>query len=105
MAFRVEISEEAQRDATSILDWLISQHAGETGLRWFEGLERAIASLATMPERCPLAPENAEFPFEVRHLLYGRKPHAYRVVFTILEGDTVYVLHIWHGRRRHIKPE
>jgi plasmid stabilization system protein ParE len=37
MAFRVEITEEAERDATSILDWLISQQAGETGLRWFEG--------------------------------------------------------------------
>ena len=55
MAFRVEITKEAERDATSILDWLISQQAGETGLRWFEGLEKAIASLANMPERCPLA--------------------------------------------------
>ena len=104
MAFRVEISKEAEHDATSILDWLISQHAGETGLRWLEGLEKTIASLANMPERCPLAPEDAEFPFEVRHLLYGRKPHIYRIVFTV-DGETVYVLHIWHGRRRHIKPQ
>ncbi|HLX85134.1 MAG TPA: type II toxin-antitoxin system RelE/ParE family toxin [Terriglobales bacterium] len=67
----------------------------------FEGLKRAIASLAEMPERCPLARENKEFSFEVRNLLYGRKPHVYRVVFTV-EGDTVYILHIWHGRRRRI---
>jgi hypothetical protein len=33
-------------------------------------------------------------------LLYGRKPHVYRVLFTI-EGEAVYVLHILHGRRQH----
>ena len=101
MAFRVEITQQAEHDASGILEWLISQHAGETGLRWFQGLEKAIASLAALPERCPLAPENSEFPFETRHLLYGRKPHVYRVVFTV-QGETVYVLHVWHGRRKHL---
>jgi plasmid stabilization system protein ParE len=101
MAFRVEITEEAERDAHGILDWLISQQAGETGLRWFLGLEKAIASLATFPGRCPLAPESEAFSFEIRHLLYGRRPHVYRVVFTV-ESETVYVLHIWHGRRKPI---
>jgi plasmid stabilization system protein ParE len=66
---------------------------------WFLALEEAIASLANFPQRCPLAPENAEFPFEVRQLLYGRKPHVYRILFTLVESDTVYILHIRHGRR------
>jgi hypothetical protein len=35
-----------------------------------------------MPKRCPLAPENASVPFEMRQLLYGRKPHFYRILFT-----------------------
>jgi len=65
MALRVEITEEAERDALGILDWLISRQAGETGLRWFQGLEKAIASLATFPGRCPLAPENEAFSFEM----------------------------------------
>jgi toxin ParE1/3/4 len=65
----------------------------------FRGLRDAIASLADSPRRCPLAPEIAVFPVEVRHLLYGRKPHVYRVLFT-LDGATVSVLHIRHGRRR-----
>jgi len=67
-------------------------------LQWFQGLEQAIASLADFPMRCPLAPENADSAFEVRQLLYGRKPHLYRVLFTV-KGDTVAILHIWHGRR------
>jgi hypothetical protein len=37
--------------------------------------EKVIASLAQAPQRCPFAPENRSFPFEVRHLLYGRRPH------------------------------
>jgi plasmid stabilization system protein ParE len=99
MGFRVEITEEAERDAQDIIEWLLSQEAGGTGLRWFEGLEKAIASLEALPLRCPLAPENEAFPFEVRHLLYGRRPHIYRVVFNV-ESETVYILHIWHGRRK-----
>jgi plasmid stabilization system protein ParE len=99
MAYRVETTARAERDADNLLSRLIAQQAGETGLRWFEGLEKAITTLADMPERCSLAPENTHVPFEVRQLLYGRKPHIYRILFTI-EGDTVYVLHIRHGRRR-----
>jgi plasmid stabilization system protein ParE len=99
MAFRVETSAQAESDASAILEWLLAQHAGETGLRWFFAMEDAIASLATVPERCPLAPETVRFPFEVRQLFYGRKPHVYRILFTI-EGDIVNVLHIRHGRRR-----
>jgi mRNA-degrading endonuclease RelE of RelBE toxin-antitoxin system len=48
-----------------------------------------------------LAPENADVPFEVSQVLYGHKPHQYRVLFTI-EADTVVVLHIRPGRRRDV---
>ena len=98
MTFRVEMTAQAEADAEGILEWLISQHAGDTGIRWFVGLEEAIASLSTFPKRCPLAPESKQFPFEVRQLLYGRRSHVYRILFTI-QDDTVHVLHIRHGRR------
>ena len=101
MAFRVEYTLRAETDLFEILDWLIAEHAGEAGLRWFEGLEEAISSLAEMPSRCGLAPENDEFSFEIRHLLYGRKPDVYRVVFRVT-GDAVYILKIWHGRRQQL---
>jgi plasmid stabilization system protein ParE len=99
MTFRVEISAQAENDAELIFEWLISQHAGETGGRWFAALDDAIASLAAFPERCLLAPESVRFPFEVRQLFYGRKPHFYRILFTI-DGETVKILHIRHGRRK-----
>jgi plasmid stabilization system protein ParE len=102
MTFRVETTATAERDADAILDWLLSKRAGETGMRWFSALQDAIASLAEFPARCPLAPENAVIHFEVRHLLYGRRPHVYRILFTI-KDQTVYVLHIRHGRRQPLK--
>jgi plasmid stabilization system protein ParE len=102
MTFRVETTAAAEQDADAILDWLLSEYAGETGMRWLAALEDAVASLAEFPARCPLAPENTAFPVEVRHLLYGRKPRVYRILFTI-EDQTVYVLHIRHGRRQPLR--
>jgi toxin ParE1/3/4 len=86
MAFRVEITAKAERDAETILEWLLAQHAGQAGIEWFLALDDAFASLAEFPQRCPIAPENTRFPFEVRQLLYGRKPHVYRILFTIKDG-------------------
>jgi plasmid stabilization system protein ParE len=104
MAFRVETSPEAEQDGEAILHWLLAEGAGETGFRWFLALEQAIASLANFPERCPIAPESKEFLFEVRQLLYGRRPHVYRILFTI-EGDSVHILRIVHGRRQHLSEQ
>ena len=55
MAFRVEISLQAEHDAEAILDWLLSQQSGEKGIEWFLALDDAFASLAEFPERCPIA--------------------------------------------------
>ena len=41
MAFRVKTTAKAKRDLDAILAWLLSQEAGETGLRWFQGLRDA----------------------------------------------------------------
>jgi plasmid stabilization system protein ParE len=101
MDFRVELSEQAQRDIAAIYDWLQSQQAGDAGERWFLALRAAVGSLTNLPSRCPLAPENRDSPVDVRHLLYGRRPHVYRILFAI-EGDVVQVLHIRHGRRRPV---
>ncbi len=101
MAFRVRQTAQADYDLDLILEWLLAQQAGDSGLRWFRRLKEAINSLTEMPGRCMLASENADFPFEVRQLLYGHKPHQYRVLFTI-EGSDVVILHIRHGRRRRL---
>jgi plasmid stabilization system protein ParE len=102
MTFRVDLSDQAQGDISAIYDWLRSQEAGDSGERWFAALRTAIGSLTHLPSRCPLAPETWDAPVEVRQLLYGRRPHTYRILFTIKE-DVVQVLHIRHARRRPVK--
>jgi toxin ParE1/3/4 len=67
--------------------------------RWFNGLEQAIVSLSYSPHRCPFAPESAPRRV-IRQLLYGRKPHIYRVLYSLKEGrKTMFVLHIRHGAK------
>jgi len=47
-----------------------------------------------MPNRCPATREN----LRLRHLLYGKKPHVFRVIYRVLEREKrVEVLHIRHG--------
>jgi hypothetical protein len=69
MAFRVKTTPLAEHDLDVILGWLLAEGAGETGLRWFQGLRSAMMSLSELPMRCAPAPENASVSFEMRHLL------------------------------------
>jgi plasmid stabilization system protein ParE len=102
MAYRVSVSARAKRDLDRILAWLLKQDAGDAGLRWFRGMQDAVASLEHLPTRCALAPEDELFSFELRHLLYGSKPHVYRVLFAV-QDDVVSVLHVRHGQRAPLK--
>ncbi len=61
----------------------VSQQAGSAGERWFVALREAIGSLSELPLRCRVAPERRDSPVEVRQLLYGRKPHVYRILFAV----------------------
>lgn len=102
MAFRVEFTPAARQDAIGILNWLTERQADEHGLRWFQGLEKAIASLQAMPQRCPLMKKDRRVKVEVRQLFYGKKPHGFRILFRI-GGQTVYILRIRRGRQAATK--
>jgi plasmid stabilization system protein ParE len=80
----------------------IAAHAAlETAQGWFNELDDRLQTLATMPRRCPIAPESDYFDEEIRQLLVN----PYRVLFTI-SGKRVHVLHVRHTARRTIgEPE
>jgi hypothetical protein len=72
----------------------------------FNGLERAILSLDQHPKWCPVAPESVDPDHPVRALTYGRKPHAYRILFTVDDdAEPVRVLHVRRGARRLPVPD
>ena len=100
MAYRVEITRHAESDLEELYLWVVDR-VPEQGARWFNGLERAVLSLDRHPKRCPVAPESFDPDHPVRVLTYGRKPHAYRVFFTVdADAEIVRVVHVRRGARQ-----
>lgn len=100
MAYRVEIARRAEADLEELYRWVV-ERAPQRGARWFNGLERAVLSLDQHPKRCPVAPESFDAEDPVRVLTYGRKPHGYRVFFTVDDdAEIVCVLHVRRGARQ-----
>lgn len=93
MACAVEITARAERDLTFLYDEKNAENS-EAAWKWYRGLRKAILSLEEFPIRCPATREDRR----LRHLLYGRKPHIYRVIFRAVESEKrVEILHIRHG--------
>jgi plasmid stabilization system protein ParE len=98
MAYLVKIATRAERDLAQLYEDSDAGHSG-AALKWYRGLKDAILSLEERPNRCPVTPETDR----LRHLLYGQRPHVYRVIFRVLETQKqVEVLHIRHGARRRL---
>ena len=98
MAYEVRLS----RRAVINLRHIYKTIEAETSLaaeRWFRGLELAIFSLEEQPATAAITQENPK----VRHLLYGNKPHIYRIMFRIdEERRIVNIVQIRHGARRRL---
>jgi plasmid stabilization system protein ParE len=99
MAYLVNITSRAERDLAQLYMQVNAEYSA-AALKWYKGLKEAILSLEEHPNRCPLTRKSDR----LRHLLYGHKPHIYRVIYRVLERQKhVEVLHIRHGARRKIK--
>ncbi len=96
MAYEVRLT----RRALSDLRHIYTSVEAETSLAaddWFRGLEATIFSLENEPIRGAIIPERSF----LRHLLYGNKPHIYRIIYSISESKgQVNVAQIRHGARR-----
>jgi len=95
MAYRVSLTRRAERDLANIYR-VVSAKTSDTAHIWFLRLRETIASLQDNPYRCPTTPEDEH----LRYLLYGKKPHVYRVIYRVIEGSKqIVVVHIRHGAR------
>lgn len=103
MTYHVELADRAVRDLETLY---VEKNAAESqaAARWYNGLEEAIYALATYPYRCPIVSETRTVKRKLRHLLYGNRPHIYRIIYEIDERrQTVWVLTIRHAARRKVK--
>jgi len=100
MAHLVNITARAERDFADLYTKIQAEHS-EAALKWYRSFKQAVLSLEERPNRCALIRKRDS----LRHLLYGHKPHIYRVIYRVLEKQKrVEVLHIRHGARRKLKP-
>jgi plasmid stabilization system protein ParE len=99
MPYHVELSKRAELDLERIFDFIDAAES-RAAAKWFNSLENLIASLATLPDRGTLT----DYDRKLRYLLYGNKPHIYRILYRINErSKTVAVRHIRHGARKPLK--
>jgi plasmid stabilization system protein ParE len=99
MGYLVSLTARAERDLASLFEAIHAEDS-DAAMKWYLGLKNAVLSLEKRPHRCPRTPESPT----LRNLLYGRKPHVYRVIYRVLEKERrVEVLHIRHGARGPIK--
>ena len=78
MAYLVNVTLRAERDLALVFD-AINAERSDAAFKWYRGLKEGILSLEEQPNRCPETPENAR----LRNLLYGNKPHIYRVIYRV----------------------
>jgi len=105
MNLPVIIMPEAEQNLWDAAQWWATNRSIAQAQRWYDGFVDMLESLADQPQRCPLARENGDFPYELRELHYGigsRPTH--RALFTV-RPDAVVVLSIRHGSQRDVTPD
>ena len=87
--YKISFTASAEQDLAIEYGWGCRYWGMSQAKKWVREVRAAIHTLKTFPEGRPLAPENGQFPYEVRHLIFQR----YRALYAIID-DTVYILHI-----------
>jgi hypothetical protein len=71
---------------------------------WLWELSEKITSLSKLPKRCPISSESEAFDVDVRQLIFGNKPHIYRILFSIQE-EKVFILRVRSIRQQNLTNE
>jgi toxin ParE1/3/4 len=99
MAYVVKIGFRPERDLQLLFEQINAEYSN-AALKWYQDLWDAILSLETKPNRGSIFQKRGK----LRQLLYGHRPHVYRVIYRVLERQKqVEILHIRHGARRSPK--
>jgi toxin ParE1/3/4 len=89
VAYVVNVTARAERDLAFLFDEVDPERS-----------EAALSCLEVHPSRCPVTRENVN----LRHLVFGHRPHIYRVIFRVQERrKEVEIVHIRHSARRGFK--
>jgi plasmid stabilization system protein ParE len=92
------MARKAALDVARAFTWIVINIGVETAEAWRDGLDDAIQTLGDNAQSCPEAPEAEMLGIDLRQLVYGRRKHAYRILFVIGETN-VEVLRVRHSRQ------
>lgn len=102
--FEIVFSPQAQSDLRTAYE-NAAKHSRQSAGKWLDRFEATIDSLGATPDRCPVAHENDRSEHVLRELLFGKRPHVFRVIFWIA-GAQVRILRIRRASRRFLtRPE
>jgi toxin ParE1/3/4 len=82
MGYVVNTTPHAERDLEALYRQVNAEYS-DAALEWYLGIKAAILSLEERPNRCPITRRKDK----LRHLLYGNKPHVYRVIYRVVENQ------------------
>lgn len=102
MAYDIRIHDTALEDIDAAASWIAEKASERKASEWIDSLFETIDTLAEIPRRCPLSPENGKWgPEELRQLLFQDYPSQYRILFHI-SNQIVHILQVRHGARRYL---
>lgn len=91
MRYTVVVQPAAYREIEGTYCWIRKETGAERARAWRAELMGALRSLATMPARCPPAPEAEIVGQPLRHLLH----HSHRILY-VVAGREVRVVSVRH---------
>jgi plasmid stabilization system protein ParE len=105
MSFEVINTARAEADILRNAHWWAEHHSKPQAVVWVNTLRQQFRTLAEMPERFSLAPENEQFGYEIRQMLVGpgNKP-SFRAIYTIVD-QSVFVLTVRRGAEAALRVE
>lgn len=101
MARLVYLSPGAYTDLREIVRFISQNVSSGSASRWQARIESAIDRLTTEADQWPEALEATALGIDLREMLHGRRPHVYRVLFTI-SGNRVTVQRVRHAAQNQL---
>jgi plasmid stabilization system protein ParE len=99
--YTVNVTDEVVADIRHAF-FYIYERSPQNASTWIRNLYKAIDTLESMPERCPIIREHEAFDEELRNLIF----QSHRIIFTINdENSTVQVHAFRHAAQDDMRPE
>ena len=95
--YEIRIFPTAKQDLLDVIDYL-NTLSRDSALKCYDRLVSEIASLSTMPERCPRPRDLALAAKGFRYLVVGNY-----LLFYVVAGNTVQIRRILYARRDYKK--